>query len=185
MGFPRKPQTATNYIDENARRGPRVHCCIPPLIPPSNRASRFARDPSAFTAIIIYILLLLFCDSVRRRAHGAGKSACVYRLKSPRTVQNGRSFARMGRSVLFVFCIALVAWCAIVNGHPDIRDDLLVEQLDEDNWDRMLKGEWMVELWVDDDEPPSLLTPTRRRRCVVIVDSWWRVTEAMPRIDRY
>lgn len=51
----------------------------------------------------------------------------------------------MGSPRFYVVLAVALVFCASVYARPETRDGL-VEQLDEDNWDLMLTGEWMVEL---------------------------------------
>ncbi|XP_011867143.1 PREDICTED: thioredoxin-related transmembrane protein 1-like [Vollenhovia emeryi] len=54
----------------------------------------------------------------------------------------------MGPVLCFVY-VALLSAYASAHANTDTRrtKDVLVEQLNEDNWDRMLIGEWMVEFY--------------------------------------
>lgn len=53
------------------------------------------------------------------------------------------SYAGMGRT-FYIACFSLLL--GVVSANKQGVKESLVEQLDEENWDRMLHGEWMVEL---------------------------------------
>ncbi|KAK2584551.1 hypothetical protein KPH14_006920 [Odynerus spinipes] len=55
------------------------------------------------------------------------------------------SYAGMGR-VFYILCFSLLLGVASANNQR-VSTESLVEQLDEENWDRMLHGEWMVEFY--------------------------------------
>lgn len=55
------------------------------------------------------------------------------------------SYAGMGRA-FYILCFSLLLGFANANNQR-VSTESLVEQLDEENWDRMLHGEWMVEFY--------------------------------------
>lgn len=61
-----------------------------------------------------------------------------------KVITDEMSLAKMGL-VFFISCIVLISTYLNVNANL-VTQNGLVEQLNEDNWDLMLTGEWMVEL---------------------------------------
>ncbi|KAF7400847.1 hypothetical protein HZH66_006031 [Vespula vulgaris] len=55
------------------------------------------------------------------------------------------SYAGMGR-VFYIACFSLLLGVVSANNQR-VAKESLVEQLDEENWERMLHGEWMVEFY--------------------------------------